>query len=71
LNNKDLFSGGKIKVSKENLLDHLRLIFSGTPEADKFYNTLKKSKDGKEIFQLLSEGFAENSKKLEQELQEI
>lgn len=56
---------GKINVTRDGIIDQLRTIFSGTPEADKIFNTIKNSKNGQEVFQLLADAFGE--KKAHQE----
>ncbi len=46
----------------------LRHIFQGTKRADDFYKTLEKSKSGKEVMQLLANGFTEQKEQLETKL---
>lgn len=41
------------------LKDKLRKIFSGTPEAEEIFKKIEASRDGKEIFKLLSEAYTE------------
>lgn len=50
---------GKINVTRDGIIDQLHAIFSGTPEADKIFNTIKNSRNGQEVFQLLADSFTE------------
>lgn len=56
---------GKINITSADLVRQLSAIFTGTPEADRIMETIRKSRDGKEVFRLLADAFSE--KKTHQE----
>ncbi|MDD5376905.1 MAG: hypothetical protein PHH16_02185 [Candidatus Gracilibacteria bacterium] len=59
---------GKIIASKKTLDEMLGGIFKDTPEADKILQDIKKSKDGKAVFKLLAEAYAEQGSQQEKAL---
>lgn len=64
----ETIEGNQYKFNVTTLKDKLRKIFSGTPEAEEIFKKIEASKDGKEIFKILSEAYTEQKSQQSAEL---